>query len=355
MKKLCLVIGTLFLVIAFSLGLGRVPPPPAEPPPEFIREVVELNYPDGNVVVGANLENLECLDLINDEFGHLTSGTVFKQYYIHPKPNTWNFEYTNFLIDNAEENGQTIYAHSPIGPQCSIWAKQDYRTSLELETNLREFMTVLARDYSSNFMYLEVVNEAVVNGEWHEAKPGTGWENPWYAIGLDPDGIPSYIRMAFDVAAENADPNTKLGWNHHGLQEESWELILETIIQLKSEGRKIDYVGWQAHVDVGIDLPALIPALKDFIRIIHNLGMDFIITEMDVFIKNGESLEQQAATYKTIVEAVLECRDTGVVGISFWSVSDKCVWQSQWIPGLFDEFENPKPAYYAVFDALMGE
>lgn len=350
MKRVIVVLCSTVLI----MGMGWRPP---EPPvvPQTIKEIVQQEYPDGNVKIGVNLKSTDCEELINKEFDHLTSGIVFKQVSIHPSPGVYDFSKINYLMTNADEYNQTVYMHSPIGPQCSTWAKDDNRTPEELEINLHEFLQAIAPySYYSNVLYQEVVNETIDDGVWFGPKIGNDqWENPWYTIGLDSDGTPSYIRMAFADAMQYSSPFCKLVWNQHTDDSiASWRLLLSTVARLKAEGYRIDAIGWQGHVDVGWE--ANLPYLRQIIEQVQAMGMDFIVTEMDVFIKNGESLEAQAATYKAIIETVLEYRNAGVVGVSFWSVSDKCSWRYYWYPGLFDENEVPKPAYHSVQDALLG-
>ena len=347
----------LVILVAFLvLGMGWRPPEP----PETIRDAVYENYPDGNVLIGGNFESLDCLDIINREFGNLTSGNAFKQLKIHPKPDVWDFFLTDRFVQNTIDNNQTYYIHSPIGPQCSAWAKDDSRTADELETNLREFVEVVASYYSQDALYMEVVNETVIKGEWFGPKPGSdSWENPWTIIGFENNGVPKYIKIAFEVAMENASTDCKLVWNQHEkLDRRSWELIFDTILWLRSEGIRIDAIGWHAHLNAGEESLEGNNLLRELISTTHLLGMDFIVTELDVSIRDiGENptieqLQAQADTYKAVLDIVLEFKDTGTVGVSFWSTSDKCTWKPQYYPGLFDYDGEPKPSYDVILDTL---
>lgn len=348
MKKLSI----LFCLLVFIVGMGK------RPPDQTIREIVAQEYPCGNVLIGGNLDSVDCQDIINREFGHISSG--FRQTVIHPEPNVWKHNYADAVLRNAAENNQTICMHSHVGPQCSRWAKADNRTAQELETNLREFVRAVASRYSGKAKYMGVVNEAVHKGAWHKPKLGDNtWENPWYAIGLETNGIPKYIKMAFEVANQYASPNCKLGWNHHEKLDNmvSWRKIRNTILWLKSDGLRVDYIGWQAHVDVGWETEQNLDKLRQIIRSAQSMGMDFIVTECEVFITNPtkRQLKAQADTYAAILRTVLEFRNTGTIGVSYWSVSDKCSWKPHWYPGLFDENFKPKPAYNAIRDGLRGK
>ena len=91
--------------------------------------------------------------------------------------------------------------HCPIGPQCSDWAKEDNRTAAELEEELILFLEEICKRYNGKqgYIYMDVVNETVIDGTWHEDKEGTDlWECPWFKIGQDSDAnsTPLYIKLA---------------------------------------------------------------------------------------------------------------------------------------------------------------
>lgn len=337
---------------------------------QTLREVVEDRFPEGNVFMGANFQPLEWRDYIN-HFNLVTAGSYFKQLKIHPDNDTWDWESTDGYVEWALNNDAIVYMHSPISPQCSEWAKGDDRTPEELLQNMSEFVPAIAERYSPYASYMEVVNETVHDstGEWTGPKPGIeDWENPWLAIGFDPDGIPTYIRTAFELSNQYASPDVKLGWNHNGgLNLIAWEKIITTIEILKSEGLRIDYIGYQAHVGIEghnlQDVEEWASNLNSLIDYCHQNNMEFFITELDVFIQepywfgfwpSQDQLNIQKEYYKGIIELVLSHADNGTVGISFWSLSDDESWRWYWWPGLLDSSYNLKPSGYGVFEAFSG-
>ena len=87
----------------------------------------------------------------------------------------------------------------------------------------------------------------------------------------------------------------------------------------------------------------------------HENDLEFHITEASVWLKNGNSqaaLEEQAATYRAIIEVLLEKRTTGRVAWNTWHIDDDHGWRNAWYPSLFDTNYRAKPAYYAIQDAL---
>ena len=247
--------------------------------------------------------------------------------------------------------------HCPIGPQCSGAAKDDSRTAVELETNLRDFFKAVCERYNGTpgIEYMDVVNETVVNGAWHTDKPGTRWECPWYKIGLDNDinNTPLYIKYAFETANQYA-PDIKLIYNHNKNKPEDWELIKETMIYLRENGLRVDGIGWQAHVDNGFATAENLDALRSLIDWAHSNNLEFHITEASVWINDNSqtSLEEQAATYQTIIEVLIEKRSTGKVAWNIWHIDDAHGWHAELYPSLFDANYSAKPAYYAIQKAL---
>jgi GH35 family endo-1,4-beta-xylanase len=335
---------------------------PTVPSGRRLRIIVEDKYPDGSIIIGATTGSWALgtnTGLILDrEFSYVTPENDFKQAVIHPDPTSWSWTQSDEWIQHIIDNNQILRMHCPIGPQCSEWAKDDIRTAKELETNLREFLQAVCERYNgtSGFEYMDVVNETVTQGTWHTDQPGTDWECPWYKIGQDDDenNTPLYIKIAFEIAQQYA-PAIKLIYNHHDCAPASWELIKETIIYLRNNGLRVDGIGWQAHVDDGWVTPENLNGLRNMIDWVHNNDLEFHITEASVWLKDGNSqsaLEEQAATYRAIIEVLLEKCSTGKIGWNIWHIDDAHGWHTEWYPSLFDISYSAKPSYYAIQEAL---
>ena len=258
--------------------------------------------------------------ILDREYSYVTPENDFKQHSIHPDNSaTWRWAQADAWVDHIADKGQTLRIHGPIGPQCSRWAKNDARTASELDVNMRAYMAALCKRYNGvpGFQYLDVVNETVVNGAWHKDKPGLSWECPWYRIGLDadPNATPSYIAAAFEIAQQYA-PDIKLIYNHHEAPERtsSWTLIKQTIAYLRDRGLRVDGIGWQAHVDTGWASEENLAALRNLIDWAHDNALEFHITEASAWLKDGcasDDLQAQAATYRAILDVLLEKRSGG--------------------------------------------
>lgn len=335
---------------------------PPEPAGRRLREIVAANYPDGSILIGATTGSwafgTDTGLILDREFSYVTPENDFKQTAIHPTPTSWDWTRADQWIAHVADNEQLLRMHCPIGPQCSAWAKHDLRTPEELETNLREFLTAVCQRYNdtTGFQYMDVVNETVSNGDWHTNSPGTDWECPWYTIGQDTDEnrTPLYISIAFEIAQHYA-PDVKLIYNHHDGRPASWKLIKETIVYLRAKGLRVDGIGWQAHINSGWATAENLDGLGGLVDWAHENDLEFHITEASVWLKNGNfqaALEEQAATYRAIIEVLLEKRTTGRVAWNTWHIDDGHGWRNAWYPSLFDANYRAKPAYYAIQDAL---
>lgn len=371
-KKLWIVI---IVLISFGCssggGSGGGDSGLAEPDGRRLRAIVEDRFSPHNIIIGGTtgaycgavadrpFSTNTCL-ILDREFNYVTPENDFKQWDIHPdNTNYWNWTIADLWIDHIADNNQILRIHGPIGPQVSHWAKDDIRTPLELETNMKAFMKALCQRYNGieGIEYMDVVNETVEWGGWHKDKAGYDWECPWYIIGQDNDvnQTPLYIKMAFEIATQHA-PDIKLIYNHHERPEMtfSWNLIKDTVLYLRDMGLRVDGIGWQAHVEAGYEEGGL-QELRELIDWSHDNQLEFHITEASVWLYDGnsqENLEKQAKTYSAILDVLLEKRLTGKVGWNIWHIDDGHGWHTEWYPSMFDENYKPKPAYYAVQETL---
>lgn len=331
-----------------------------------LREIVEENYISESIFIGGTTGSwafgTPIGELLDKEFSYVTPENDYKHQHIRNNSEGWDWEEADLWEQHILDHHQILRMHCPIGPQCSTWAMEDNRTGEELEQELILFMQAVCERYNGkpNYLYMDVVNETVVKGEWNEDKAGTdAWECPWIKIGQDTDAFatPLYISLAFQIASQYA-PDIKLIYNHHEAPSEkaSWDLIKATITYLRNKGLRVDGIGWQAHVEVGVEQDGNnAQYLNELIGWAHQNQLEFHITEASVWLKNGRTnaqLQAQAETYKAILEMLLEMRSGGVVAWNTWHISDYYTWHSEWFPSLFDESFKPKPAYFGINEVL---
>jgi endo-1,4-beta-xylanase len=202
-----------------------------------------------------------------------------------------------------------------------------------------------------------VVNEAISDAAGEFLRP-----SPYLDI-LGED----YIAQAFHLA-KRMMPDAKLFYNDYSvLDPQKQDKIYQLLSDLLDRGVPIDGIGFQGHWNIYFpDAQTLERAIQRF----AGLGLDVQITELDVSIYRHEDRSQrlkepgeellaiQAQRYQEIFEALIRNSEF-VSNVTFWGVADDSTWldnfpvsnRKNW-PLLFDEEHNPKPAYYAVLQAL---
>jgi GH35 family endo-1,4-beta-xylanase len=215
----------------------------------------------------------------------------------------------------------------------------------------------------SSVKWMDVVNETITpEGFWFEEKPGVEqWENPWEQIGRDKNDVPLYITKAFQIANKYAT-NKSLVFNQHGgMEPKMWDKVKETILYLKKKGYRVDGLGWQAHLrsnkPLALDKKQLV-YLANLIDWAHQHDLDFHVTEIDYQImdssNNLKALQEQAAAYSNILKVLLSKRKNGVVTFNTWGMIDKNTGRHHdKFRFIFDKNINPKPAYFALREAII--
>jgi arylsulfatase A-like enzyme/GH35 family endo-1,4-beta-xylanase len=331
--------------------------------------ISEKGYDPDQVYIGATLNhrqlNTKVSDLFLQEFTYSTPENCAKQARIHPKPGVWDWNLINDYLDFADKNNITLRIHGPISPQASHWAKTDSRTKEELEKNMVEFFTALCKRMNKepSVKWMDVVNETITpEGEWFEEKPGVKlWENPWEQIGRDENDVPLYITKAFEIANKYATEKSLVFNQHGGMEPKMWDKVKETILYLKAQGYRVDGLGWQAHLRSNKPLALDKKQLDYFASLIdwaHQHGLDFHVTEIDYQIMdssiNLKSLQDQASAYSNILKVLLSKRKNGVVTFNTWGMIDKNTGRHHdKFRFIFDKNSNPKPAYFALREAVV--
>ena len=175
---------------------------------------------------------------------------------------------------------------------------------------------------------------------------------------------PGYVAEAFALA-RSLDPDAELFLNEFALIVPSAKTdgLVRLVRDLRDAGVPIDGVGIQAHFFPGLPLVDP-PALEAWLRALGDLGVRVELTEVDVplwhFRNDPDPLARQAAFLGRVADAcmaVAACR-----AITFWALSDAATWLDTFPPFdafrpnrpvLLDESLAPKPAYFAVRDAVQ--
>lgn len=276
--------------------------------------------------------------VLAEQFESLSPENEMKWSFIHPTKGHYNWETIDRLAHFAEAHDMVVKGHGLISSCCN----PDYLVNITDPTAFRSAMTAhfkaVMQRYHGKVDRWDVVTEAL------KTQGGGLQINDFYKV-LGP----SYIDDAFRIARA-AVPDAKLFINEAtvesfpGKRQELYNLVS----RLVADGVPIDGVALQMHITEG--LPVQPGVIKEMVDSYKALGLEVSIAEMDVHTLNTTL---QTDIYSAIVSEAL---DAGITDISFWGFTDKHAYT--WIKGakplMFDEYYNPKGAFYATHTALAS-
>ena len=238
--------------------------------------------------------------------------------------------------------------------------------------------------YKGTVPYWDVFNEVVsddgtfLRNRQHKG-PAVSWNpyGPSYSPWVDGSDT-SLIRAAF-VKARQTDPAAKLYLNdfqNEQVGSPKAETFYHLVADLKKSGVPIDGVGFQLRFWIDGDnvvwprksVDSLLQNVKDSVKRFADLGISVEFSEVEVGIRlddidfstaAGKSLyarrlQDQAKVYGSLAKIAVESGN--VSEFIIWMVSDRysqnAVGTGYGDTSLLDTEFKPKPAYYAVLDAL---
>ncbi len=266
----------------------------------------------------------------------------------------YDFSALDRAVDYASQRGWRIRASH------LLWGDPDYLPAWLKNSNfsqdeyiqiMEQYIRDIIARYKGRVQEWSIANEATIRS-W---TPGMDFWND--KIG------PKYIALAFQTARQ-ADPNGVLilnDVNNQSSQDPASSGLVNkmytTVKQLKSQGVPIDVVGMQMHLLQPFET-SVPPQKADVIATMQKfaaLGVRIDITEFDVYMARlpgtpAEKLNIETKIYQDMLEA---CLESGVCdSFSTWGISQK---DPKAASLMFDGNFDPKPAYFAVRDALLND
>lgn len=318
-------------------------------PDEPLRDAAERKQLHvGACVNPASLRHADGSAVLARHFNLLVAENHMKWAFIHPERGRYDFAFADEIVKFAGKHRMQVKGHA------LIWHEATPRylsklTAEELRAALREHIRTVLTRYRGKVTSWDVVNEAIDD---REGMRKTLW--------LEKLG-PNYVAEAFRTAHE-IDPKATLIYNDYGCdglgkKSDRQFALLKRLVEAKVP---VHEVGLQMHLSKDH-----IPPVKDIVanvRRLTRLGLKVNISEMDLSIARypGElpaRLKAQADVYAGIVRAC--AKEKGFTGVTFWGYSDRYSWlnwrggkSTKALPLLFDADMKPKPALFAVRDAL---
>lgn len=284
----------------------------------------------------------------------------------------YDFTYLDKALNFAKDNNLKVRGtHLLWYAQTPDWLKNGNYTAAQVKTMLKayinELFTHVKTDFPGILTEISVANEILIDSET-AGDYGFLRECVW----VEKLGE-FYIDSAF-VWVKAVYPEGKLILNEYGNEfkdDFKTQKFLELVTRLKNSDIPIDAVGLQCHFttdkqelyDVPFDQTKFDQALADY----QNLGLEIIITELDVRInddqkgKTDAKLAEQAEIYRQVFETCLKY--SLVKNITMWGFNDDLSYlngSAEWLPQkrdwglIFDADYNPKPSYFSITEELKN-
>ncbi len=342
------------LLLGCSQGGGSSVVPASTSPPCVasgsctLREAAEVSQLRVGVAAAPRDEGWN--RLISEEFNALSPEGELVWKVIHPGRDEWDFEAADRTLAFAEEHGLfTTVSHFVWDQATSVSGTPEWVKTIkdpdELRQVMRDHLAAITARYGGKIDRWIVVNEPLEYG-------GTAlYRNHFYDV-LGPD----YISEAFRIAKEAA-PDSELWLNEIFTENNPAKAsaLVDLVANLVATGVPIDGVGLQGHLFAGDPNYGLV---QGTMQRLGNLGLRVAITELDAPVARDlpDRLEVQAQRMAGMVRACLAV--PACDSITFWGLDDEVSWLNWFLapnlaPLLFDASLQPKPAYFAVRDALL--
>ena len=281
------------------------------------------------------LNDSQFASVLAEQFNSLSPNNEMKWSFLHPTEEHYNWDTIDRLVGFAEANNMQVKGHGLISSCCN----PGYLVNITEPTAFRAAMTAhfeaVMHRYHGRVDRWDVVTEAL------ETQGGGFQNNTFYEVlGR------GYIADAFRIA-RRADPDAKLFINENLVEvlPEKRQELYDLVSGLVAQNVPIDGVALQMHITQVAPVPGVMTDMVDAYRA---LGLDVTIAEMDVQTLNTTL---QTDIYNAVIREAL---DVGITDITFWGFTDKhrYTWVKGAKPLMFDEYYNPKGAFYATYAAL---
>jgi endo-1,4-beta-xylanase len=301
----------------------------------------------GTAVSAHLLDDPAYRDTAAAEFNTLTHGNELKWESVQPRRGQYQWSGADRVMEFARANDQRVHGHTLVWhSQLPSWVADGNFSEAELTEVTTDHIETTVGRYAGEIASWDVVNEPF-------DEDGAFRDSVFHrTLGED------YIAQAL-TTADAADPDARLfvnDYNIEGINAKS-DAMYALAESLLDQGAPLDGIGIQGHLIVG-QVPG---DMRRNIERFTDLGLEVVITELDIRMDlpvTQDKLDRQAADYARVMDACLSV--PGCSGVSVWGVNDA----DSWIPDHFegqgaalpiDEDNRPKPAYWAISEALGGD
>lgn len=336
------------------------------------------------------------LQIVKRDISSLTSVYKMKMDFIWKDRDTYYFDEADDLVNFAKKNGIRMHGHTLVWSEVlPDWFKELekdqvnwYNGSQNWTDLMVEYITTVMTHFKGRVASWDVVNEAFNEDGTLRGDPYASYNSNtfWY----DKVG-PDWILKAFE-AARAADPDCKLFYNDYGVVYNvmNWsttkgEGIYAYFRDVLVPAGNIDGIGLQCHLGTYVDRVKAKTAFTNF----ADLGLLIHVSELDMMINNnalswnpnignGYVIQDplyddpyfdifdyaQGKSFNMLVRAYLEAVPPAQRhGITMWggltdygamNHGNKNIYGNEDWPNMFGYSYQPKRAYHAVLEGLLG-
>jgi endo-1,4-beta-xylanase len=292
------------------------------------------------------------------EFNSMTLEGSLVWSVVHPAPGRWDFSGADRSIAWARRHhlyltathfvwDQIVYQSTP------AWVKQ-ITDPARLRAVMADHLRTISRRYGRSIRRWIAVNEPL-----SYVGDTTSIQENHFSRVLGPDWIAESFRIAHRAA-----PRAELWLNEIFTETDPAKAraLVELARSLVVRHVPIDGVGLQGHLFTNFLQPSAprVDLVRQTVRELAALGLQVSFTEIDAptLPDAPDRLGEQARRVRALVQACLEVRRC--TSVTFWNLQDSRSWlnglfrRDDLAPTLFDGSLRPKPAYFAVREALLA-
>ncbi len=319
-----------------------------------LRDMAQV--PIGSCISTAELENADYVALTVHQCCQIVPSWQFQMEATLRPDGGFQFEDADRIAAFAATNALAMHATA------LVWYTQEPAALKALDGQpdrfalaVRNYIQAMAGRYRGRVASWDVVNESIRDD-------GSGLRDCLFSRNL---GQEDYIDRAF-AWARAADPSATLVLNDYDLErtpKKRWA-FMRLVERLLKRGVPVQALGTQSHLDIGMD-PAL---CRKAMRELATLGLPIRVSELDCSFQGpgdqsmprAQKLALQGALYAEVIGGFLELPPHQQLAFTVWGLDDKRSWlryrpsggDPADCPCPFDDEERPKPAFFALADAL---
>jgi endo-1,4-beta-xylanase len=279
-------------------------------------------------------------EVLAREFNLIVAENIMKWSAVSNTRGKYSFAAADAMVAFAQKNKMAMRGHTLVWHESLPQYVRGLSDKNLMRNVLRQHVQTVATHFKGKVSAWDVLNEAIL-------EDGSYRKTPFYNVLGE-----EFIGHLFKWARE-ADPSAKLFYNDYnteGLNPKS-DAIYTMVKNLLAKGVPIDGVGFQTHIDMNFSVQGV--QMQKNLQRFRDLGLEVQLTEVDVQLRGtalqAERLTAQARVYKDLMQICLSVQCTAFVT---WGFTDAYSWRSAQQPLLFDSSYQPKPAYFALLEAL---